>query len=499
MKIIDIGICIDNIDPKGIGRIRCVRYNDYVGEKEKAQFYTSWSDTDPFVAIPFLPNNINMIPEIGQSVKVINYNTVKETVNQEYIPGPFTSMYDYNSQQFSQQIEDTSYGVAVKSRPNIRSSTGEYIRQSENVFAKETDYGIYGKYGSDLLFTENGLQLRGGKLKTKDSVTPQERLKMIVVPFYTSNKISKLSLKKYPKRGVIKTREEKNTTSTDAVLKTIIEYEINTLSSNNVTIDFYVYNVINSLGSTYKTSFFNQNVLLVESALKLINNSNNTTSPTHSITTDSLNNVPIIIRDIIYNIGQNSLSYLNANYSNEDVHPFYFRPTKEFITMSGTSTEISKKTEILNKIIVNKVGPNNGLIWSKDESKQKTNTTTRIVEYLDIENNSPEQTFASLISDKIYLLSTEPNETQKKVIFENLDKYEITQENYLLNIDKNTYSSVRGDNLIRFLYKLIDVLFKHQHNVVGPYVKNGFIEHEELLELIKNLENDILNKSIKIN
>ena len=83
--------------------------------------------------------------------------------------------------------------------------------------------------------------------------------------------------------------------------------------------------------------------------------------------------------------------------------------------------------------------------------------------------------------------------------FDTLDKYEFTQEDYILNIDKNTYSMVRGDNLIVFLEALIDVFFKHQHNVVGPYVKSGFDEHENLINLLKNLRNDILNTSIKIN
>ena len=46
MKIIDIGICVDNNDPKGIGRIRCVRYNDYVGEKEGALKYEKWDDKE---------------------------------------------------------------------------------------------------------------------------------------------------------------------------------------------------------------------------------------------------------------------------------------------------------------------------------------------------------------------------------------------------------------------------------------------------------------------
>ena len=85
MKIIDIGICIDNVDPKGMGRIRCVRYSDYVGEKEKALTYEAWGKNDLFVAIPFLPTNINFIPEINQAVKILNYNTDKSNTNQEYI------------------------------------------------------------------------------------------------------------------------------------------------------------------------------------------------------------------------------------------------------------------------------------------------------------------------------------------------------------------------------------------------------------------------------
>ena len=72
MKIIDIAICVDNFDPKGLGRIRCVRYATWVGQQEKALDYTAWSDDDLFTAIPFLPININFIPEKGQTVKIVN-------------------------------------------------------------------------------------------------------------------------------------------------------------------------------------------------------------------------------------------------------------------------------------------------------------------------------------------------------------------------------------------------------------------------------------------
>ena len=35
MKIIDIGICIDNFDPAGLGAIRCVRYSSWVVNKKR--------------------------------------------------------------------------------------------------------------------------------------------------------------------------------------------------------------------------------------------------------------------------------------------------------------------------------------------------------------------------------------------------------------------------------------------------------------------------------
>ena len=114
MKLIDIGICVDNIDPKGVGRIRLNRYSSLKGAVDGSIKFKEWDDKDPFIALPFLPTNINFIPEIGQTVKVLNYNSEKETVNMEYIAGPFTTMHDFNSQTHSKQIENTTYGNAVK-------------------------------------------------------------------------------------------------------------------------------------------------------------------------------------------------------------------------------------------------------------------------------------------------------------------------------------------------------------------------------------------------
>lgn len=509
MKIIDIAICVDNVDPKGIGRIRCIRYNDYVGEKEKSLNYEKWDDLDPFVALPFLPNNINMIPEIGQSVKVLNYNADKETVNQEYIAGPFTTMYDYNSQNFSQQIENTTYGVSVKRKEAIRKETGEYIEKNgQYVFAKEKDYAIYGKYGSDILFTEDGLELRGGKLLSKVAANTRNKKKLVSTPIY-SNKLSKLHLKKYPQSANLVDIKRTVEKTENINLNYIIEYDIDSLSTPTE-IEIYVYKVIKDFANIYKTDNFNDASPILNTGdappLKLINTDNSTTGATHTISITSEENkttlgknIAIEIRNVIYQLSQDSLISVNESYDSGDIHPFYFRATENFKTFTGTTEELDFKQIILNNINVRNVGPSYGLIWSLKDAVQPPKVYEILEKIFKYENDAKEQTFASLMSDKIFLVSTDTNETDKKINFEALDKYEFTQENYIKDIEPKTYATVRGENLINFLEALYDVLLTHVHNPLKPYARMQYEKHNVLERLFNNLRNDILNNSIRIN
>lgn len=509
MKIIDIAICVDNLDPKGIGRIRCIRYNDYVGEKEKAFNYQDWDDLDPFVATPFLPSNINYIPEIGQSVKVINYNTDKETVNQEYIAGPFTTLYDFNGQSFSQQIENTSYGVAVKRKASIRKSTGDYIeKNTEYVFAKEKHYGLYGKYGSDLLFTENGALLRGGKLLSKEAASVKNKKKLITTPIY-SEKISKLQLKKYPKKANIIEESVQSEVYDTSILNSIIEYEIDSLT-NPTKINFFVYQVTNPIGDLYTTANFDEKSPLIlgdtttNPPLRLVNTDGSLTGATHTINInldedENLENyIYIQIRDTINTISQKTLFSINSLYTSEDLHPIYFRPSENFYELTGTTIQQEFKNNILNNVNIKRVGPGYGLIWSLSSATQKPKILNTVKEVFNIDENSDEQTFASLSSDKIFLISTDTNETEKKINYEALNKYEYTQENYIKDIEPNTYSMVRGEELIEVLKVMRDLFESHIHNITTPLIKSdpNFIKLEEK---INNLENIILNKSIRIN
>lgn len=505
MKIIDIAICVDNIDPKGMGRIRCVRYNDYVGEKENSVKYVKWSQDDPFIASPFLPNNINFVPEIGQSVKLLNYNTDNENINLEYVAGPFTTQFDFNSQTFSQQIENTTYGVATKHRGDVKKSTGEFIKnKSDNSFAKDKDFAIYGKYGSDILFTENGLQLRGGKLLSKEAASYLNRETMLTHPLM-AEKSSRLYLKKFPKKMTLGNRKVKKTNVEVKNIKTIVEYDIEGSLTDVTGVTFNVYSVKSEYGETFKSNFFTENTSIPMASVKLINTDNTSSTVTYREDVSSIEDAYKTIRDTIFTIHDIGLGELNTLYNNEDErHPIFFRPKigGELSRFGVSQTEDENKKRILNKVSVSRVGPTSGLLWSATKSNPPVSSKEYVQEYLKIDQNTPEQTFATVTSDKIYFLSTDlgSNEGENPINFKSLDKYDFTQEDYIKNIDPKTFSTVRGENLLILLRSIIQVIFTHRHNPLKPIIgQTDYAEGEELKKIYQTVENDILNKSIRIN
>jgi hypothetical protein len=511
MKIVDIGKCIDNVDPKGMGRIRVKRYNDMNGQKENAIDYEPWSERDLFVASPFLPTNINFIPEINQSVKIISYNTDKSTVNVEYIAGPFTTMYDYRSQTFSQQVTNTTYGNSVKMKPIIRNTSGQYINdKSENVFADEKDFAIYGKFGSDVLFTENGLQLRGGKLLSKEAASELNRQIMVDYPLL-AKKSARMYLKKFPKKMTLESKKVKKTVIENKDLSYIIEYDVSNPSpdeNNPSIISFYIYKVTNPFGDTFKTNYFTEFSDAPSSLVKLLNTDNSNSTPTfeiHGIT--SVSDLYCEIRDKIYTLHEKGLKGIDFLYEltdlPEDIHPFFFRPTKTFKNRTYVDLDDNfNKNRIFSKINIRKVGPASGLIWSKEKARVESKDVESVEEVLVLDPNTPEQTFGAITADKVYLLSTDlgDNETSSPVPFLDLNGYDFKQSDYINLIEPNTFSTVRGENLVAILEAIVKVLYSHVHNPLMPIAgQSDYQDGNALLKLVKTLENDILNKSIRIN
>jgi hypothetical protein len=502
MKIIDIGICVNNIDPKGIGRIRYRPYGMYTSEIERGVEYKEWDEMDPFIALPFLPFHINIIPQIQQGVKLIQYDTSKSTQNVEYLSGPYSSPHDAQNQTFAAQHRDTTYGgVIVKGLKDIRNRDGSFnTPTTRGTIINERDTGFRGNYGSDIIFTENGVQIRGGMLIDKEGKDKKTLLDSPVL----SKKMGRLNLKKFP-TTFLGTIEEIDTSQVaSSLLKYVIEYDINSLSSPTE-LRLFVYKVMATTGTQFNTNSFGKDTLFSPMDILqvyLINTQLSFTDATYIKQLDgTINSAYIELRELLFQIDNKNLTALDYTYPNEDIHPFYFRPTADFMLQKGIiELENINKSIFLSKVQLRNRTDGYGLIFSRLSANppvipsKKTNILGKELK------NSGEQSFANLSADKIYLTSTTPNigPNVKPINFNELDEYELTQDDYIAQIDPNTQPMVRGENLYKYLLAIVELLKDHIHNINEPLVKTDK-NWEALMNLTNSLRNDLLNDSIRIN
>ena len=501
MKIIDVGVVLNNNDPQGIGRIRFRPYGAFKSEIEHSMEYEQWDENDQFIATPFLPPHINIIPQVRQSVKIIKYDTDKDTQNVEYIAGPYSSPHDFGSETFTTQNKYTTYGgVIVKKRPAVRDGvTGEYInKKSPGTLANLNDTGFFGNYGSDVIFTENGVVIRGGKLMCKRTENKTQRQQLQDIPLL-SDKVSKISLKKFPKKMELITDTTEERKITVAKINYIIEYELDSLT-NPTQLKFYVYKVRNGYGQKFDTDSFDETTIVLPEEVKLINVDDTTTTPTAILTGSTINSLYSEARGFLTTIHKLGLNEINPKYSKEDIHPLYYRPTTAFrVTRPIDTIEETNKANFLNEVKLNWSGPRFGLYFSLTSQNPPVKTTPIEVKEVKVVNQTTEQTFAATTSDNIYLLSTEANKGEKKAIdFNALDKYEYTQDNYLKDIDPNTYALVRGETLIKLITLMYKYLTEHKHNIVSLPIAEQHLKLE-LEQMINTMEQSLVNQSIRIN
>lgn len=511
MKIIDIGICVNNIDPKGIGRIRFRPYGTFVSEIEKGAKYNEWDELDPFVALPFLPLHLNVIPQVQQSVKLIEYDTEKEFQNIEYISGPFSSPHDIQNQTFVTQHKNTTYGgVIIKGIKDIRNKDGSFNSPTtRGAVINERDTGFRGNYGSDLIFTENGVQLRGGSLLSKQGKNKQS---LIDFP-QLAKKMGRFSLKKFPTTYMSVKETVETSEVASSKLKYIVEYEIDNLTAPSQ-LKIFAYKVIAEqgtiYGTKYNTNIFGENTTFDPNANEIYLINTGVTEDYHPILTiptytkdldGTIQSAYIELRELLYQIDNGNLSALNYTYPHEDIHPFYFRPTPTFrLTKGLNETETSNKTTFLNKVQVRNRTGGFGLIFSRQSANAPVTVSEKEKIIAKEIMGSGEQSFSSLSADKIYITSTSANvgSNIKSIDFTDLDEYELTQEDYIANIEPNTYATVRGETLYNFLMAIVNILSSHIHNINEPLVKSD-MNWEILVELANSLRNDLLNDSIRIN
>lgn len=497
MKIIEIGKCLDNNDPRGFGRIRATNIDELDSERgNSVPNWEKWSKEDPFVYSPFLPNHINVIPAIDQAVKIIRYDGKKDAQNQEYVAGPFTTPHDYGGQKLDIQITETTYGQRSKKTPDIKSfgenvkTFGEerYLRaESVDSIPKVNDISLKGNYGSDVILTEHGVQLRAGNLIDKRTAKEDQKDDLAKFPMF-SKKQAKISLKKFPETVEVAYKDFKDAVVNRADIKHVLEYELDDVSTPTE-VKLYLYSIKQSFGEKYKTDIFGVNTSLDTNTSSLIYE-----KTISLVSSDKTQEAYILIRDFISKLDIEKLNVIEPSLEDQYVHPFYFRPTTLFREQPNTSG-------FLEKIIY---GPTsrkritNGLIFSRTSIDVPVIPNLIKIPYLKTISDI-DQTFAAITADNIFYLSqTNPGVDGKQIDFSSLSKYEYDQSDYLQKILPNTFSTVRGEKLIEILELMTLILLNHKHGITTPtiYLESAV---DTLKKLINRAKEDMVNNSIRIN
>ena len=85
MKIIDIAICTDNMDPKGLNRIRVIRYSEYnVGEKDQIKCF-NYSNMQPMFKIDNLKKQATNKNKVFYSSSKFFYENKKQLLDNNEI------------------------------------------------------------------------------------------------------------------------------------------------------------------------------------------------------------------------------------------------------------------------------------------------------------------------------------------------------------------------------------------------------------------------------
>lgn len=492
MKIIEIGRCLDNKDPRGFGRIRATNIDETDSTRAYAiPDWQQWTKDDPFVYTPFLPNHINIIPKKDQAVKIIRYDNERELQNQEYMAGPFTTPHDYGGQIQDKQITETTYGQRTKKTPDIKAFGGKTKKFSDGFLRAESvgsipkieDIAISGNYGSDVILTEHGLILRAGKLIDKFTAKEDQKDDLAKYPMF-SKKHSKISLKKFPETVEMAYKEVIDNVVTRTDIKHLLEYDVDDIT-DPTEVRIYLYSIKQSFGEKYKTDVFGPNTELDTNTSSLVYQYTESLS-----SNDKQQEAYIKIRDFISKLDREKLNNIDGSLDDGYAHPFYFRP-KASLKTTQNSTAFLEKIFYYNRI-------SHGLVFSLTSIDVPVNKTKVKLPYLKKVSDT-DQTFAAITADNIlYLAQTNPGVDGKQIDFNSLDRYEYTQEDYIKRILPNTFATVRGEKLIEILELMTLILLNHKHGILTEpkYFKSAI---DSLKSLIERAKQDMLNNSIRIN
>ena len=510
-RIMYVGECIDNNDPMGLGRIRAILKTENTVDREKSVNSSIgvteyWGPKDPFVIRPLLPLFINTSPKKGEFVHLI-YSNPDDKSNRDkfYVSGVFSSLTNIDQEPYDSAVNVSNLGSRNKQLKQLRNpETGlEFESNNKGVYSIPDDISIDGRGSADIIVKNDTVLLRAGKFNGV--------AKPNVYPIGNDNR-SFLQLSKFNKKTTYGTPEKLYKFKyMHKPIKLLVEYNVVNPdnNSNAYTGGIYIYTLTPS--QIIGTQTFNLTTD-VESGKNLYQK--------FEFIGLTVNKLTSLINEIIKGVSERlvpDLSNITTSVTPlgpfrlrsgaESIFPIYFRPQHSlYRKLTSDTSQTNEKLFVANlmsgiKIIPSDLKGGYGLVY--DESKRGDVPFTPEKNVIIPEKEVLLNNTASIMGgDYVYLLSHKSTKSSTgKVNLSNtlygIEEYTLSDE-----IEPKTSSIVRGEELVELLNLVIQYMVGHvhpYHGMVPDGTSVNGVTQDKLLEELRNANQKILNKYIRIN